>query len=37
MNLLAGVDDSKKDTQVILACSYGDDEPEVILKVVFSV
>lgn len=32
MNKLAGVDDDKKNTQVILACSYGDDEPEVIFK-----
>ncbi|WP_446906156.1 baseplate hub protein [Acinetobacter baumannii] len=32
MNLLAGVGDSKKDTQVILACSYDNDEPEVIFK-----
>ncbi|MEQ1107227.1 baseplate hub protein [Acinetobacter seifertii] len=32
MNLLAGVDDSKKDTQVILACSYDTDEPEIIFK-----
>ena len=32
MNKLAGVDDDKKNTQVILACSYGKDEPEVIFK-----
>lgn len=32
MNKLAGVDDDKKNTQIILACSYGDDEPEVIFK-----
>ena len=32
MNKLAGVDDDKKKTQVILACSYGNNEPEVIFK-----
>ena len=32
MNLLAGADNSKTDTQVILECSYGTDAPMVVFK-----